>query len=244
MRRIALSTSSRSVAPRPQTIGVLATSVDGKIADRDRSPARFGSAQDKAHLESQIAQVDAVLFGAGTLRAYGTSLPISAPALLQQRQQQGLPPQPIHIVASASGTIDPDLRFFQQALPRWLLTTPAGAHPWRLHPDKFDRIVVAEMIAGSWDWAAVLAQFQALGIQKLAILGGGTLVAALLEAGLIDRLWVTICPLLLGGVTAPTLVEGRGFLQAIAPRLQLLEVQPIDNEVFLHYQVLPTDPGG
>ena len=54
---------------RPHTTVVLAMSADGKIADVKRSPARFGSAADKAHLEKQVAQVDAVLFGAGTLRA-------------------------------------------------------------------------------------------------------------------------------------------------------------------------------
>jgi 5-amino-6-(5-phosphoribosylamino)uracil reductase len=231
-------------ADRPQTIVILATSVDGKIADRDRSPARFGSAQDKAHLESQIAQVDAVLFGAGTLRSYGTSLPITNPDLLQHRHQQDQPPQPIHIVVSASGVIDPDLRFFQQPLPRWLLTTSAGdRRRQEMRSGQFDRGVVADDASGDLDWSVALAECKTAGIETLAILGGGTVVAALLEAGLIDQLWVTICPLLLGGSAAPTLVEGAGFLQAIAPRLRLLEVKPIDQEVFLHYQVLPTDPG-
>ena len=242
-----MAESRRSPAPkfphRPHTTVVLASSVDGKIADVDRSPARFGSAQDKAHLEQQIAQADAVLFGAGTLRSYGTSLPISSPELLQQRQQQGKPPQPIHIVASASGAIDPDLRFFRQPIPHWLLTTQAGDRHWR-GLSQFERILIAETSADSLDWPTAFAQFSALGIQKLAILGGGTLVASLLEASLIDELWITVCPLLLGGVTAPTLVEGTGFSQAIAPRLQLLEVRAIDSEVFLHYRVLPTDLDG
>lgn len=232
--------SSLKLASRPHTTVVLAISVDGKIADADRSAARFGSAQDRAHLEQQIAQADAVLFGAGTLRSYGTSLPIAAPELLQQRQQQGKPPQPIHIVASASGAIDPDLRFFRQPIPRWLLTTQAGDHHWR-GLSQFERILVTETSADCLDWFDTLTEFSHLGIEKLAILGGGTLVASLLEAGLIDELWITVCPLLLGGVAAPTLVEGTGFSQTIAPRLQLLEVRAIDSEVFLHYRVLPTD---
>lgn len=37
------------------------------------SPARFGSSADKAHMEEQIALADAVLFGAGTIRAYSTT---------------------------------------------------------------------------------------------------------------------------------------------------------------------------
>lgn len=61
-------------------------SMDGKIADVKRSPARFSSRADKAHLEKQIAAADAVLFGASTLRAYGTTLSISNPQLLQKEK--------------------------------------------------------------------------------------------------------------------------------------------------------------
>ncbi|HEY9908308.1 MAG TPA: RibD family protein [Thermosynechococcaceae cyanobacterium] len=222
---------------RPHTTVILATSADGKIADVDRRAARFGSLQDKAHLERQIAQVDAVLFGAGTLRAYGTSLPITSPELLQQRQDK--PPQPIHIVASASGAIDPQLRFFQQLVPRWLLTTQTGDQGWQ-GSTQFDRVLAAG--TETLDWSIALTHLCNAGIKKLAVLGGGTLVASLLEVGAIDELWITICPLLLGGATAPTLVEGSGFPQTIAPRLQLLEVKTINQEVFLHYRVVPQDP--
>ena len=50
---------------------ILAISADGKIADAVRSPARFGSANDKAHLEQQVAASDAVLFGTALYRLMG-----------------------------------------------------------------------------------------------------------------------------------------------------------------------------
>ncbi|CCH67536.1 5-amino-6-(5-phosphoribosylamino)uracil reductase [Richelia intracellularis HH01] len=97
---------------RPYITAVLAMSVDGKIADTMRAPARFTSRVDKMHLEEQIAATDAVLFGAGTLRAYGTTLTISHPQLLHQRRERGKPPQPIHMVVSNLAQIDPNIRFF------------------------------------------------------------------------------------------------------------------------------------
>lgn len=211
-------------------------SADGKIADISRGAARLGSANDLIHLEEQVAQADAVLFGAGTLRAYGTTLRVSQPHLLQQRQQQGKPAQPIQIVASRSGAIDPHARFFQQPIPRWLLTTPLGRDHWQTSAG-FDRILVAGADTGNIDWQVALQQLAACGINHLAVLGGGTIVASLLAADAIDELWLTVCPLLLGGIAAPTPIEGDGFLAASAPRLRLLQARSLQNEVFLHYRI-------
>ena len=218
---------------RPQTRVVLAMTADGKIADKTRSAARFGSAIDKAHLEKQISLVDGVIFGAGTLRAYGTSLPISDRNLLENRAKLHLPPQPIHIVCSASGNLDPKLRFFSQPIPRWLLTTPKGAKLWQDRLDRFDRILVSQAI----DWIPQLAELAELGLKKLAILGGGKLVASLLTLDLIDEFYITVCPLILGGSKAPTPVEGIGLDFLFAKKLQLVGVDRQNSEVFLHYRL-------
>jgi len=218
---------------RPQTRVVLAMTADGKIADEKRSPARFGSAIDKAHLEKQISLVDGVIFGAGTLRAYGTSLPIKDPNLLANRAKSNLAPQPIHIVCSASGSLDPNLPFFNQPIPRWLLSTPKGAKRWQNNKDSFDRILIANPI----DWMEIFARLAELGIKKLAILGGGELIASLLPLDLIDEFYLTVCPLLLGGKNAPTPVEGIGLDPKVAKKLYLVGIEAIESEVFLHYRL-------
>ena len=229
---------------RPHTTVVLAMSADGKIADQRRSPARFGSAADKAHLEQQIAHADGVLFGAGTLRAYGTTLPVSSPALLQKRQQQGKPPQPIQIVCSATAQLDPTYRFFSQSVPRWLLTTPTGAQLWAntaANTAAFEHIVSVPLTATEpamgLDMQDALTQLHAAGLHRLVVAGGGELVASLLAIDAVDELWLTVCPLLLGGQHAPTPIGGSGYLSDAAPRLELLSVAAIAHEVFLHYRL-------
>jgi 5-amino-6-(5-phosphoribosylamino)uracil reductase len=241
------------VQHRPHTTVVLAMSADGKIADFRRAPARFGSKADKAHLEEQIAASDAVLFGAGTLRAYGTTLTVSHPTLLQHRIQSGKSAQPLHIVITQSANLDPELHFFQQPIQRWLLTTPAGAISWQKREGKvptaedtprsefaakFEQILVFETPLGKIDILAALQHLAYIHITRLVILGGGELVASMLELDLIDELWLTVCPLILGGARAPTPVQGAGFLANLAPRLQLLEVRQVDQEVFLHYRLV------
>ncbi|NJK77305.1 MAG: RibD family protein [Microcoleus sp. SU_5_6] len=227
---------------RPHATVILAISADGKIADTARSPARFGSANDKAHLEQQVARADAVLFGNGTLRAYKTTLTVTSPPLLEQRQEQGKSPQPVQIVCSRSRQFDPNLRFFQQPVPRWLLTGKTAEFPTQTPtndplPGMFDRTLVARIAGGEIDWLDAFGQLANLGIQRLAILGGGQLVASVLAAGLIDEFWLTVCPLILGGTDAPTPVAGKGFLASCAPKLQLLAVKQVEGEVFLHYRV-------
>jgi 5-amino-6-(5-phosphoribosylamino)uracil reductase len=220
---------------RPHTTVVLAMSADGKIADEGRSPARFSSPADKIHLEQQVAAADAVLFGAGTLRAYSTTIRVCEQQLIQQRYQQLLPPQPVQIVVSASGDIDRQLRFFRQPVPRYLLTTTRGAKLWQ-NLSEFDRVIVCETAKSKINWIDALEKISAMGLKRLAVLGGGEIVAAMLAADLIDELWLTVCPLLLGGNNAPTPVDGEGFTELIAPRLELLSAKVIASEVFLHYR--------
>ncbi|EAW37814.1 RibD family protein [Lyngbya sp. PCC 8106] len=235
---------------RPHTTVILAMSADGKIADKNRSPARFGSPTDTTHLETQIADADGVLFGRGTLDTYGTTLSVSSEELLQRRQQQEKSPQPIQIVCSSSGKINPNLRFFQQSVPRWLLTTSQGSEQVKrenLHltnlPDKsadFQQILIAKTLSENSnliDWNDAFQQFMQMGLKRLAVLGGGQLVGSLIQMDLIDEFWLTVCPLILGGVDAPTPVEGKGFLADVSPRLQLLEVKQVEQEIFIHYQV-------
>ena len=74
-------------------------------------------------------------------------------------------------------------------------------------------------------------------IQNLVVMGGGELVASLLSDGFVDDLYLTICPLLIGGKTAPTPVGGLGFILPRTPQLTLKSCQVAADEVFLHYSV-------
>ncbi|MGL5942244.1 MAG: RibD family protein [Waterburya sp.] len=224
---------------RPETTAILAMTADGKIADFQRSPARFGSINDKTHLEKQVSLVDGVLFGADTLRAYGTTISVSNPKLLEARVERRQQLQPVQIVVSASGNLDFQWRFFQQSIPRWLLTVPSGAISWR-NKKEFERILIingTEENQSAINWVSTFEQLKQLGLNKLAILGGGELIASLLAEDLIDDFWLTICPVIFGGKNSPTPVGGIGLKQSQGKKLKLLEVQQLEQEIFVHYQV-------
>ncbi len=225
---------------RPTSLVVLAMSADGKIADINRAAFRFGSRVDYIHLETQVAEADGVLLGATTLRSVGSTIVVSHPELIKQRQQQGKPLQPVHIICSRSGNLDQGLRFFQQPVPRWLLTTLTSAERWQGLP-AFEQILTFETPQPEIDWLKTWEYLAEMGLKKLAILGGGQLVSSLLALDLIDEFYLTICPVILGGRDAPTPVDGNGFLATIAPRLELLKVQTVEQEVFLHYRLHRSD---
>ncbi len=206
---------------------VLAMTADGKIADGDRSVAKFSSPQDFRHLEEQVAQADAVLIGAGTLRIHGTTMRVLDPDLIQARVQRGQSPQPIQIVCSRSGDLDPYLKFFRQPVPRWLLTTAD------IKRKEFDRILQIGDDRGI-DWQKAWLELASLGIDRLCILGGAEIATALWEQDLIDEFHLTICPMILGNAAAPTPCDGKGL--KMPHQLELINHQVIGQEIFLHYQ--------
>jgi 5-amino-6-(5-phosphoribosylamino)uracil reductase len=74
------------------------------------------------------------------------------------------------------------------------------------------------------------------GIETLLVEAGGDMLFQFVAASALDELYVTLCPLLIGG-EAPSLADGEGFLFSQMPRLTLLSTEVEGDELFLHYRV-------
>jgi 2,5-diamino-6-(ribosylamino)-4(3H)-pyrimidinone 5'-phosphate reductase len=77
-----------------------------------------------------------------------------------------------------------------------------------------------------------------MGISQLMVEGGGTLIAGLFAASLVDELYTFIGNMIIGGSDAPTLSDGAGWIkESEFPRLTLLEATRIDDGILLHWSV-------
>ena len=82
-----------------------------------------------------------------------------------------------------------------------------------------------------------LARLHERGVERLLVEGGGELNWALVAADLVDEIYVTIAPTLLGGSGAPTLLGGEGLPMRRQTRLRLVEVEREGDELFCRYAV-------
>lgn len=220
-------------AERPRLAINMVASVDGRVTADGRSAVGLGSPADQHLLRRLRAEADAVLVGAGALRAERFSPRVPA-ALSHERVARGQPPQPIGVVVSGSGQVDPHHPYFTTATPDWprlVYTVAAGA---RALARPGVEVQVMEP-GGPLDLALVLAHLRARGVRRMVCEGGPTLNASLVEAGLADELFLTLAPTLLGGRSPLTLLSG----EVIRRRLELRSVYERAGELFLRYRVLP-----
>ncbi len=247
---------------RPYVLVNVAMTADGKIDSAARRGATISSAADKRRVDELRAGVDAVLVGGRTLLAESPKLTVRDAALRQERLARGLPENPIKVGVVSVADLDLEGDFVRTGpAERLVFTTPrtppeqitrlerAGVQVFVSGGERVDLNEVLETLHRLGVTAlATLAGVPALifltarlGVRRLLVEGGGTLLAEFFCLGLVDELTIYVAPKIFGGASAPTLADGPGFLPEQAPGLRLTAAAPFDPEggVLLHYLVLP-----
>jgi 5-amino-6-(5-phosphoribosylamino)uracil reductase len=212
-----------------------ASSLDGKIATAARDPVRFTSRADRAHLHEQRDWADAILIGAATIRAEDPPLLPSAEGR-QRRQAESRRPLPIRAVVSRSLDL-PDGRALraEEGSPV-IVFTVAEAGDAASAALAQRGVEVVRCGSGDVDLSAALKHLAtAHGAERVLCEGGGQLNAAMLSAGLVDTLYLTLCPVVIGGAGAPTAVDGLGLPADALLKAKLVSCEQRDDEVFLCY---------
>jgi 5-amino-6-(5-phosphoribosylamino)uracil reductase len=134
--------------------------------------------------------------------------------------------------------------FHSPETEKLVFTTEQTPASLRWAAGQYARIeVVPTNESGRADLVEVLHRLPPLGVRHLLLEGGGELNFSMLQAGLIDELFLTICPFVFGGRTAPTGFDGVGFARHDVRKLALKSHRVSSRgEVFLRYDVLPEAP--
>jgi riboflavin-specific deaminase-like protein len=216
----------------------MSMTADGKIASANRHVVSFGSRHDLMHLYELRATADAVMSGARTIELNRALLGPGGDRFRLVRLRRGLAEFSLRIVVSGSGTIDPKAPIFAKHFSPILILTTARAGARRLA--RLRKVADEVRVCGRTriNWPSTLAWLRTKwGVRHLLCEGGGELNGDLFAAGLVDELHLTVCPLLLGGQSAPTIAEGEGIPRLEdAARFKLTSSRRAGDEWFLVFE--------
>lgn len=227
--------------PERVVYGNFVSSIDGvaAIAGIRTSSAVIsgGAPADRFVMALLRAAADAVVVGSETLREHGgpwtaeRAFPDAADLLGRMRGGLSSTEAPRLVVVTASGELPPDHPSLEAAL---VVTTSKGA---RTAAERGIR--AAEVIdlgeAEELHARAVIEALRERDHPRILTEGGPTLMGSMLEASVVDQLFLTISPTLVGGGPGrPPLTDETDLLQA-GPQMDLLSVRRAGSYLFLRY---------
>jgi len=222
---------------RPRVSVNMAMSLDGKITTYRREDISLGTKHDRRLMDELRADADAVIVGSGTIKHDGFPILIRYEDLEERRVARGWPPHPVNVTMSHSLSLPANRPFFQHPDTDKIVFTTKAAPASRVK--RFSRLAdVFVLPRRTLSPTDVLENLRQRGINRVLLEGGGEVHFAFARAGVIDEVYITITPRLIGGATAPTVLDGKGFLAADHLKLRLLSTKRIDDEMFLKYSVV------
>ena len=214
-RRLNAGFVSRIERGRPFTTLKLAASFDGRIATARGESRWISGPRSRAFVQQLRGRVDAIAVGSATAVA-------DDPALTQRRGARVLH-RPTRIVVDSRLRTPASARLLDPEQPggAWILTASRAAPRKRKQLERAGaRLVDVRTRGHSLDLRDAWRKLGRLGVNDLLVEGGGELAAALLRAGLVDRMHLFLAPLLIGSDGLPVIGElgVERLKQALHPR--------------------------
>jgi riboflavin-specific deaminase-like protein len=223
-----LALGDRSRPDRPYVVCNFVSSADGKATAEGRT-ASLGGEGDRAVFHLLRTQVDAILAGTGTLRVERYGPLVRSEAMIEIRHREGRPSQPLAVIISRTGRIPFEIPLFADPASRVAIYAPSDT----IAPPCPAEVKTHPLAAAEGALTAVLRSLhQEYDVHSLLCEGGPILFNAMLAEDLVDELFLTVAPVLVGGAELG-ITAGRS-LPALT-QLRLEWVLELDGHLFLRY---------
>lgn len=221
----------KELEDRPYVILNAAMSVDGKIATKMKD-SKLSSKEDLIRVHVLRACVDAILIGINTVLIDNPSLTV--------RYSEGK--NPIRIVIDSQARTPINSRIISNEA-KTIIAISSYAPLENIKNLKNAGVEI--ILCGSKmqvDVQLLLKELKKIGVKKILVEGGGNINWSFIKNDLFDELNITLCPYIIGGRDAITLVEGEGFERINEGcRLKLWGMYRLNDEVIISYKPLRRD---
>jgi len=221
--------SPATPVPRPYVLLSAAMSLDGLLDDASTERLILSNDADLDRVDAVRASCDAIMVGAGTLRADNPRLLVRSRDRRAARLAAGLPEHPTKVTIT-SGVLEPAGSFFAADGAPKLVYTPAAAAA-----DLTERLAGRATVVPLTALTAVLADLAGRGVRRLMVEGGTALRSQLLAAGLADELQLVVAPFFVGHDAAPRLVRAGRYPWSVGQPARLVATETMGGVVLLRY---------
>ncbi len=214
----------------PYVLLSVATSVDGYIDDTTPDRLLLSNAADFDRVDQVRADSDAILIGAGTMRADNPRLIVNSEQRRAERVARGASEYPLKVTLTRSGALDTSLKWFHHGGGKVVYTVDTSAEALKRQVGGLAEVIP---LGPELDFTALLEDLSARGVRHLMVEGGEQVHTAFLSRGLVDEIHLAIAPLLVGA--GPRFLAPTTYPWPSTRRMHLAEARTIDDVVLLRY---------
>jgi len=214
---------------KPFVVAKMAASLDGKIATKKFSSRWISSSATREYIHLLRGEYDAIMIGINTLINDDPHLTIRHPNWERKHLTRVI--------------LDSHLRFPLRA--KILDTLPQGKILVFTLPRFSSRkaealrkrgaeVIPVPQYKSRVDIKKVLKRLAAQQLASVLVEGGASLLTSMIEENLVDKIFVTISPKMIGGKEAPSFLQGKGInLIKDSLRLKRTRVFQIDEDIIV-----------
>jgi 2,5-diamino-6-(ribosylamino)-4(3H)-pyrimidinone 5'-phosphate reductase len=165
------------------------------------------------------------------------SLTVKSEECRDYRRKRGWNENPIRVVVDSSGRTPNDSSFLNKGRGTRVVVVSKKADPDTI--SKLEKKAIVLVIGNDEvDLPFLMDTLGEMGIRRIMVEGGGTLIGGLIRAQLVNEIYVFIGNIIIGGKDSPTFADGEGFIQESSfTRLALLDAHQMEGGILLHWKV-------